>query len=93
MRRIARYHPFLVLLVLGLATMAVSQVVRLGYDQGVAGMIWFVLTMILTIPFQIVGSVLAAFSGGGALPDYLAVAVTAVILIACDVALYRWSKH
>lgn len=93
MRRIARFHPFLILLVVGLAIMGLSQVVRLDYDQGVIGFAWFILTMILTIPFQIVGSVLTMLAGDGALPNFLAVTVTAILLIGCDVALYQWSKR
>jgi len=93
MRRIAKYHPFLVLLVLGFTVILLSNVVRLDYDQGVGGLAWAVITMILTLPFQIVGTALTALFGNREFLDLLVPIVVSLLMASADVALLRWSKR
>ncbi|MGH8542635.1 MAG: hypothetical protein ACREX3_03105 [Gammaproteobacteria bacterium] len=94
LRKIARRHPFLWLAGLAILVMAFGRFVTLEYDDRSIGTVWFVLTYVLTWPYQLASDTIARLNGGRDLPFHagFTFAVGTLIYVVLDAGLSRLSK-
>ncbi len=92
MRKLALLRPFLWLLGVTAVVIAVGHLANPQYDDGGFGLLWFVVAMPVSIPYQVVASPLLALLGGGKSTSVVTPTTYASLLSLADHHLTRWAR-